>query len=60
MATVNRIKTNANDFANKIARGIINRHDDLKRSLEESVKTEFINIMLQYSTFSQSSLYKVI
>lgn len=53
-------QTDANDFSKIIAREIISQYDDLKSNLEESVRTEFSNILLQYSTLSQSFLYEII
>jgi len=53
-------ETDADDFSGKLAEEIIKQYDELKASLEESVKEEFANILLQYSTLSQSFIKEII
>jgi len=53
-------ETDADRFSNKLAGEIIKQYDELKNSLEESVKEEFANILLQYSTLSQSFIREII
>jgi len=53
-------ETDANIYSRELAREIIKQYDELKGSLEKSVKEEFSNILLQYSTLSQSFLKEII
>jgi hypothetical protein len=53
-------EVDVNDFSRELAIQIIKEFDDLKTLLEQSVKEEFSNILLQYSTLSQSFLHEII
>lgn len=53
-------KTDADDYFRKIASDILQEFDELKTNLEESVREEFGNILLQYSTLSRSFLSEII
>jgi len=53
-------KTDADLYSRELAREIINEYDELKKRLEKSVKNEFGNILLQYSTLSRSFLQEMI
>jgi len=52
-------ETDADKFSGELAEEIIKQYDELKGSLEESVKEEFANILLQYSTLSQSFIKEI-
>jgi len=53
-------ESDADEFARKLSNEIIKEYEELKTSLEESVKEEFSNILLQYSTLSQSFIKEII
>jgi len=53
-------KTDADDYFRKLANHILKEFDELKTSLEQSVREEFSNILLQYSTLSRSFLSEII
>lgn len=53
-------EVDVNDFSSELAKQIIKEFDDLKTLLEQSVKEEFSNILLQYSTLSQSFFHEII
>jgi len=52
--------SDAGSFFDEIAHEIIKQFEELKEELERSVKEEFSNILLQYSTLSRSFLYEII
>jgi small GTP-binding protein len=53
-------KTDADVYSRELAREIINEYNELKSRLEKSVKDEFSNILLEYSTLSRSFLQEII
>jgi small GTP-binding protein len=53
-------KTDADVYSRELAREIINEYNELKNRLEKSVKDEFSNILLEYSTLSRSFLQEII
>lgn len=53
-------ETDADDFSRELGKQIIRQFDEMKTTLEQSVKEEFSSILLQYSTLSQSFLYEII
>jgi len=53
-------KSDADNYSSELTNNIIKEFDELKTSLEQTVKEEFSNILLQYSTLSQSFLFEII
>jgi transcription termination factor NusB len=53
-------ESDADNYFRELASQIITQFDELKTNLEQSVKEEFSNILLQYSTLSQSFLFEII
>jgi small GTP-binding protein len=53
-------ESEADNYFRELASQIIKQFDELKTNLEQSVKEEFSNILLQYSTLSQSFLFEII
>lgn len=57
----NQIKsTDADTFSNQLCKKVLQGYEDLKSSLEESVKEEFSGIIVQYSRQSQSFLNQLV
>ncbi len=54
------IETDANSFSKMLSDKIIIEYENLKNELEESVKEEFRNILLLYSTISQSFIQEIV
>lgn len=53
-------QTDADDYFRKLTKHIFREFDELKTSLEHSVREEFSDILLQYSTLSRSFLSEII